>query len=109
MKPDPEPNSDATEGCAAMPFSVALWPLAGRAYIVKVNGNRSLNGALYGTTSFGTIEAAEDGKTAWDVLRAIVDKMEEEHATMEHVQCVQITLRPPNAVAQTREKGQAND
>jgi ribosomal protein L33 len=74
--------------------SGAPWPLEGRTYIMKINGTRSLNGKLAGHTMFGDVEACEEGKTVWDVLRAIIDKAEADHAKVEHVQWVSLELRP---------------
>lgn len=74
---------------------ITLYPLAGRPYTVKSNGNRSLNGALYGQTMFGEIGDVAPGKTIWDVLHAIVHQAEKDHAKMEHVECIQITVHRP--------------
>jgi hypothetical protein len=76
--------------------SGAPWPLEGRTYIIKIDGTRSLNGKLAGHTMFGDVGACGEGNTVWDVLRAIIDKAEAEHAKVEHVKWVSLELRPAN-------------
>jgi hypothetical protein len=45
---------------------------------------------------FGDVGACGEGNTVWDVLRAIIDKAEAEHAKVEHVKWVSLELRPAN-------------
>ena len=66
-----------TKGNPIPEKSGAPWPLAGRQFIVKADGVRSMNGKLAGHTFFGDIHACPPDMTVWDVMRAIIDNAEE--------------------------------
>lgn len=97
-KPPYCPACETAAVVAAVPCSAPPWPCAGRNYLIKVNGCRSLNGVLYGVTVFGSVGECDPNTSPWNVLRALIDKAEHENPTMEHVQWASIELRLPNSV-----------
>lgn len=92
------PSCETAAIVAVGPCSTPPWPLEGRKYIMKINGARSLNGALYGATMFGEVGPCDPDRNAWDLLRALIDKAEAENPTMEHVQFVNLEMRVPNNI-----------
>lgn len=82
--------------------SGAPWPLAGRRFIVKADGVRSLNGKLAGHTFFGNIQACPPDMTVWDVMRAIIDNAEEEYSKVEHIYWLSVELMPAKSTDKTQ-------
>jgi hypothetical protein len=69
--------------------------LTGRGWAAVINGRRSLNGQRHSAQLSGNIEAAPDGVTIYDVMRELIDHLEEHNAEMEYPDSIRITLMPP--------------
>jgi hypothetical protein len=84
--------------CNKSAQAVPLHELVGREWVTVINGKRALNGPRHSITVQGTVEAGDGDETIYDVLRQLVDHIEENTTEMEYPDSIRVTILPPNSV-----------
>lgn len=76
--------------------AVPLHDLVGREWTAVLNGKRALNGPRHSITVHGTVDDGDGDETLFDVLRQLVDHIEESTCEMEYPDSIRVTILPPN-------------
>ena len=69
--------------------------LVGRRWKVVINGRRHLNSERYGATFTGGIQAADAGRSIYDLMHALADYLESNNSEMEHPDSFCVVFPPP--------------
>lgn len=72
--------------------------IVGRKWRAVMNGKRALNGPRHSIQIFGDVEDSAGDETLFDVLRQLVDHIEENTTEMKYPDSIQVTITPPAGV-----------